>query len=65
MKVDDFMNKQVLTVSSKGQISLPVAVRKQMSIDTGDKLVMYTPGDMIMLKALKLPKADEFESLLE
>jgi AbrB family looped-hinge helix DNA binding protein len=65
MKGDNFMNTQVLTVSSKGQISLPVAVRKQMSIDTGDKLVMYTSGDMIMLKALKLPKADEFEALMD
>jgi pantoate kinase len=26
---------------------------------------MYTSGDMIMLKALKLPKADEFEALLD
>lgn len=60
------MNTQVLTVSSKGQISLPVSIRKQLSIDTGDKLVAYASGDVIMLKALKLPTADEFEaSLLE
>jgi AbrB family looped-hinge helix DNA binding protein len=58
------MNTQVLTVSSKGQISIPIAIRKQMDIDTGDKLVMYTSGDMILLKALKLPKEDVFEALL-
>ena len=55
------MNAQILTVSSKGQISLPINIRKRLSIDTGDKLVAYTSGDVIMLKTLKLPSAEEFE----
>lgn len=59
------MSMQILTVSSKGQISLPVNIRKTLSIDTGDKLVAYTSGDVIMLKTLKLPSAEEFESSLE
>ena len=58
------MNAQVLTVSSKGQISLPVNIRKQLSIDTGDKLVVYASGDAIMLKTLKLPSVTEFEAAL-
>ncbi len=59
------MNTQILTVSSKGQISLPVSIRKLLSIDTGDKLIAYTSGDVIMLKALKLPSAEEFEASLD
>ena len=59
------MSTQILTVSSKGQISLPVSIRKLLSIDTGDKLVAYTSGDVIMLKTLKLPSAEEFEASLE
>ena len=59
------MNTQVLTVSSKGQISLPVAIRKLLSIDTGDKLVAYASGDVIMLKTLKLPTAEEFKASLD
>lgn len=59
------MNAQVLTVSSKGQISLPVAIRKMLSIDAGDKLVAYTSGDVIMLKTLKLPSAEEFEASMD
>lgn len=59
------MNTQVLTVSSKGQISLPVAIRKLLSIDAGDKLVAYASGDVIMLKTLKLPTAEEFEVSLD
>lgn len=59
------MNTQVLTVSSKGQISLPVSLRKRLSIGAGDKLVAYTSGDVIMLKALKLPTQDEFMAALD
>lgn len=59
------MDAQVLTVSSKGQISLPVSLRRRLSIDTGDKLVAYTSGDVIMLKALKLPSQEEFEAALD
>ena len=59
------MNTQIVTVSSKGEISLPVNIRKLLSIDSGDKLVAYTSGDVIMLKTLKLPSAEEFEASLE
>lgn len=59
------MNAQILTVSSKGQISLPVNIRKLLSIDTGDKLIAYTSGDVIMLKTLKLPSQEEFETSLD
>ena len=59
------MNTQILTVSSKGQISLPVSIRERLSIDTGDKLVAYASGDVIMLKPLKLPSAEEFEESLD
>ena len=59
------MNTQIVTVSSKGQISLPVNIRKLLSIDSGDKLVAYTSGDVIILKTLKLPSAEEFEASLD
>ena len=54
------MNTQIVTVSSKGQISLPVSICERLSIDAGDKLVAYTTGDVIMLKTLKIPSAEEF-----
>lgn len=59
------MSTQVLTVSSKGQIALPVDIRRELSIQTGDKLVAYASGDYIMLKVLKLPSADEFKAALD
>lgn len=59
------MNTQILTVSSKGQISLPICIRKLLSINTGDKLIAYASGDVIMLKTLKLPSSEEFEASLD
>lgn len=43
----------------------PGKIRKLLSIDTGDKLVAYTSGDVMMLKTLKLPSAEEFEASLD
>ncbi len=59
------MDVQVLTVSSKGQISLPVSMRKKLAISSGDRLAVYTSGDMIMLKVLKLPTAEDFKASLD
>lgn len=59
------MDAQVLTVSSKGQISLPANMRKKLAINSGDKLAVYTSGDVIMLKVLKLPTTDEVKASLD
>lgn len=58
------MNTQIITVLSKGYISLPENIRKSFSIKDGDKLVMHTSGDVIMLKVIKTPTAEEFKSSL-
>lgn len=59
------MNTQVLTVSSKGQISLPVELRRELSIETGDKLVAYASGDTILLKTIKLPSVEECKAAMD
>ena len=59
------MSIDVLTLSSKGQIVLPVGVRKSMSLRNGDKLVMYSEGDVIMLKPIQLPTEEEFKAQLD
>ena len=33
------MKMEVATMTSKGQITIPVAVRKQLKLDQGDKVV--------------------------
>ena len=59
------MNARILTLSSKGQISLPIAIRRNLNIDAGDKLAVYTSGDVVMLKVLRLPTAEEFSKTLD
>ena len=58
------MSVEVITVSSKGQISLPSGMRRRMSIKQGDKFAAYEDGEVIMLKPLKVPSEDEFKMWL-
>ena len=59
------MSVDVLTVSSKGQIVLPAAMRKAMSLVSGDKLIAYSSGDSILLKPLEVPKEDDCKKWLD
>lgn len=58
------MDMQVLTVSSKGQVALPVEMRRKLSIESGTRLAAYASGDVIMLKIVKLPTIDDFDMAL-
>jgi len=59
------MDVDVLTVSSKGQIALPSAIRKNLAIESGSKLAVYASDDFIMLKVLRLPTAEDFKEKLD
>ena len=59
------MSVDVLTVSSKGQVVLPVSMRKSLSIDSGTKLAAYVSDDFIMLKVLRIPTVEEFRLKLD
>ena len=59
------MSVVVLTVSSKGQVVLPSAMRKQLSIGNGSKLAAYAAGDVIMLKPIKIPTEADFSARLD
>lgn len=58
------MSTQVVTVSSKGQIAIPIDMRKEMSIESGDKLIAFSSEDYIILKVLRLPSYEEFKETL-
>ena len=59
------MNVQVITITSKGQLAIPVKMREELKIKTGDKILAYTHGDTIMLKVLKMPELSEFEKEMD
>ena len=54
------IDAEIITVSTKGQIAIPVKIRKRLNIENGSKLIAYVYGDTIMLKVLKVPSAQEF-----
>lgn len=47
------MLKAAITVSSKGQIVLPVAIRKAAKVEKGDLLLMEVVGNKIVLTPFK------------
>ena len=59
------MAVNVLSVSSKGQIVLPMEMRKKMDIGAGAKLAAYAMGDMIMLKMINIPTENDFKKSLD
>ena len=59
------MAVDVLSVSSKGQIVLPVEMRKKLDIGTGAKLAAYAMGDIIMLKPIVVPTEEDFKKSLD
>ncbi|MDO5678231.1 MAG: AbrB/MazE/SpoVT family DNA-binding domain-containing protein [Propionibacteriaceae bacterium] len=52
-----------VSVSSKGQITLPVSVREQLGIDQGDRLTLIVDGGAITLR--KQLTMDEITALAQ
>ena len=59
------IDTELITVSTKGQIAIPVKIRKKLNIENGSKLIAYVYGDTIMLKILKVPSAQEFKETMD
>lgn len=59
------MSVEVLTVSSKGQVVLPVDMRKELSIEYGDKLAAYASDGVIMLKRIEIPTEKDFMAKMD
>jgi AbrB family looped-hinge helix DNA binding protein len=53
------------TMSSKGQVVIPEAVRNEMGLEAGAQFIVISEGDAVMLKRLSKPATDEFKALHE
>ena len=51
-------------LSSKGQVVIPEAIRKQMGLKAGAQFVVVGNRGCVMLKTLSSPALDEFGELL-
>lgn len=56
------MAMDFMTVSSKGQVVIPLQIRKELSINAGDELLAFSYGDSIMIKKVKLPSKEKMQA---
>lgn len=46
---------EVTTISERGQIVIPLSIRKELGIKPKNKFLVYGRGDTIIMKKLSLP----------
>lgn len=56
------METKIIKVTDKGQISIPVEIRKSIGINVGDELIAIREGKTLYLKKIK---KDDFSDLLK
>ncbi|MFB6134330.1 MAG: AbrB/MazE/SpoVT family DNA-binding domain-containing protein [Halanaeroarchaeum sp.] len=56
----------IVTVSSRGQVSIPADIRRDLELDEGSKLLVISKGDNILFKKIDAEVIDEsFREILE
>ncbi len=61
----DTMSRVVLTkMSTKGQVVIPKAMRKDLDIEDGDIFAVFGKADTIVLRRVSIPTEEEFEELM-
>ena len=51
-------------MSSKGQIVIPEAIRKQLNLEEGSQFIVVGEGDVVILKAITAPSLESFEAFI-
>lgn len=61
------MKIKTITISSKGQIALPIEMRRQAGISEGEQVLILQDGDRIMLRKLTFlaKEKEKFKKLLK
>ena len=52
-------------LSSKGQVVLPLAIRRRLGLSAGAKFAVTGEGDTVILKKVVLPSLGEIKQLLQ
>jgi len=50
-------------MSSRGQVVIPESVRERLGLGPGDQFAVFGQDDVVMLKVINPPSADEFARL--
>ena len=60
------MNNPATTrMSSKGQVVIPEAIRKQLNLKAGAQFVVVGEDDVVILKAIASPDMEAFDALIQ
>jgi AbrB family looped-hinge helix DNA binding protein len=62
MSADD---PKIITVTSKGQVTIPSRLREQFGLEQGTKLMVVPTDYGLVLKKLDLPSVEEFQRRVE
>jgi len=57
-----YMETKIIRVTDKGQISIPIEIRKSIGISAGDELIAVRSGETICLKKIR---KEDFRDLLK
>lgn len=52
-------------MSSKGQVVIPEAIRKQLNLREGMQFIVIGEGDVVILKAISAPSMEAFDALIQ
>ena len=55
----------IAAMSSKGQIVLPISIRRKLNLAEGSQFLVVTDNENILLKPVREPSLDEFYSLIK
>jgi len=55
----------IAAMSSRGQIVLPISIRRKLNLEEGSQFLVLTDNENILLKPVREPSLDEFYSLIE
>ena len=56
---------EVTSLSSRGQVVIPQAIRDNLQLHSGEKFVVIGEDDTIILKKLEVPSFNGFDKLLK
>lgn len=52
-------------MSSKGQVVIPEAIRKQLNLKEGAQFIVVGEGDVIIMKTISAPSIESFDALIQ
>ena len=56
---------EMTKLSSKGQLVLPQAIRRQLHLSVGEKFMVFCDGEDVILKKIGKPVLERFKNLVQ